>query len=128
MQARQHELNLRIITSLWGILISFINNLASGMFPVAAFYAYTILAGQPLRVDIAFPALQLFNMLESSLREIPGLITVLLNAKIAVGRIEDFMEEPNKAYSIPKPGQEAKQEFKSVSFAWPGTSRPVLHE
>lgn len=131
MHARQHELNLRIITSLWGILISFTNNLASGMFPVAAFYAYTVLAGQPLRVDIAFPALQLFNMLEGSLREIPGLITVLLNARIAVGRIEDFMKEPNKGHPVPHPsGQEAQPELKleNASFAWPGTDLPVLHE
>ncbi|CAF9933842.1 hypothetical protein IMSHALPRED_009498 [Imshaugia aleurites] len=130
MKARQHELNLRIITSLWGILISFTNNLASGMFPVAAFYAYTVLAGQPLRVDVAFPALQLFNMLEGSLREIPGLITVLLNARIAVGRIEDFMAEPNKD-PIPQPsGLGAKPELmlQSASFAWPGTGRPALHE
>lgn len=129
MDARQHELNLRIITSLWGILISFTNNLASGMFPVAAFYAYTVLAGQPLRVDIAFPALQLFVMLEGSLREIPGLITVLLNARIAIGRIEDFMKEPNK--DLPQPsGQEAQPELKleNASFAWPGTDLPVLHE
>lgn len=127
MQARQHELNLRVITSLWGILISFTNNLASGMFPVAAFYAYTSLAGQPLRVDVAFPALQLFSMLEGSLREIPGLITVLLNARIAVGRIEDFMEESNKD---PIPQQEATAELKleRASFAWPGSGRPVLHE
>ncbi|KAF6221739.1 hypothetical protein HO133_001707 [Letharia lupina] len=127
MQARQQELNLRVITSLWGVLISFTNNLGSGMFPVAAFYAYTVLAGQPLRIDIAFPALQLFGMLEGSLREIPGLITVLLNARIAVGRIEDFMEEPNKDHPIT---QEAKPEPKleSASFAWPGTGRPVLHD
>lgn len=127
MQARQHELNLRVITSLWGVLISFTNNLGSGMFPVAAFYAYTVLAGQPLRIDIAFPALQLFGMLEGSLREIPGLITVLLNARIAVGRIEDFMEEPNKDHPIT---QEAKPEPKleSASFSWPGTGRPVLHD
>ena len=131
MHARQHELNLRVITSLWGILISFTNNLASGMFPVAAFYAYTVLAGQPLRVDIAFPALQLFDMLEGSLREIPGLITVLLNARIAVGRIENFMKEPNKGHPVRQPsGQEAQSELKleSASFAWPGSDLPVLHE
>ena len=40
----------------------------AGMFPVAAFYACTLLAGQPLRIDIASPALDLFSMLETSLR------------------------------------------------------------
>ena len=132
MQARQHELNLRIVTSLWVILISFTNNLASGMFPVAAFYAYTVMAGQPLRVDVAFPALQLFSMLESSLREIPNLITVLLNARIAVSRIQDFMEEPNKDHAIlQQTGQGTKPELvklESASFAWPGTGNPVLHD
>lgn len=130
MLARQHELNLRIITGLWGILITFMNSLGSAMFPVAAFYAYTILAGQSLRVDVAFPALQLFSMLEGSLRDIPGLITVLLNARIAVRRIEDFMEEPNKDHSDSQPsGQGARSELslQSASFAWPGTGRPVLH-
>ncbi len=130
MQARQSELNLRIITSLCGILIGFTNNLASGMFPVAAFYAYTVLAGQSLRVDIAFPALQLFSILESNLREVPSLITVLLNARIAVDRIEDFMKEPNKDLVIPhtEQGDRKDLELRNASFAWPGTGRPVLHE
>ena len=74
MEARQHELNLRIITSIWRILISFTNTFASGLFPVAAFYAYCVWAGKPLRVDIAFPALQLFGMLETTLRDLPNLI------------------------------------------------------
>jgi ABC-type bacteriocin/lantibiotic exporter with double-glycine peptidase domain len=76
LESRQHELKLRVITSIWRILISFTNTFASGMFPVVAFWAYTVLAGQSLRVDIAFPALQLFSMLETSLRELPNLITV----------------------------------------------------
>jgi hypothetical protein len=50
--------------------------LASGLFPVVAFWAYTVLTDKPLRVDVAFPALQLFSMLENYLRELPNLITV----------------------------------------------------
>ncbi|EKV07010.1 ABC bile acid transporter, putative [Penicillium digitatum PHI26] len=96
MDARQHELNIRIITSLWSILIRFTNSFASGVFPVVALYAYTLLAGHELRIDIIFPALQLFTMLETRLRDIPGLITSLINAFIALGRIEDFMSEPDK--------------------------------
>ena len=101
------------------------------MFPVAAFYAYTVLAGQKLRVDIAFPALQLFSMLEGNLREIPSLITVLLNARIAVGRIQGFMGEPNKDFSVPQSferGAKFDLKLESASFAWPGTGHPVLHE
>jgi hypothetical protein len=76
MVTRQHELKLKIITSIWSALITCTNRLASGLFPVVAFWAYTMLSDQPLRVDIAFPALQLFRMLENYLRELPNLITV----------------------------------------------------
>ena len=129
MVARQHELNLRIITGLWSIMISFTNTFASGMFPVAAFYAYTVWAGRPLRIDIAFPALQLFGMLENSLHEIPRLITVLLNAKVAVDRIEDFMSEPDKVQShhtVNSGGSEIS--LRNASFAWPSIPQPVLRD
>ena len=127
MAARQHELNLRVITSLLGIMIRFTNTFASGMFPVAAFYGYTVWGGKPLRVDIAFPALQLFNMLEGSLHEIPRLITVLLNAKVAVDRIEAFMSEPDKGHNTNGTNSEVPEIIlRKVSFAWPNGLQPVL--
>ncbi|KAJ9630930.1 hypothetical protein H2203_001458 [Taxawa tesnikishii (nom. ined.)] len=128
MEAREKELNLKVITYLWNIAIIFTNTLANGALPVVAFYAYTALAGQELRVDVAFPALQLFSMLQSNLKEIPGLITVLLNASVAVGRIEDFMSEPDKAENddvVPRHTEELAVE--NASFAWPATARNVLH-
>ncbi|KAI9688784.1 MAG: hypothetical protein M1822_001141 [Bathelium mastoideum] len=128
IEARQRELKWRVITALWRVIIYFFNYFSSGMFPVAALYAYTVLAGRPLSIDLIFPALQLFQMLESSLRELPGLITTLLNAYIAMGRIEDFMQEPNKAgveintniSAIPR------LRLESASFVWPGTTEPIL--
>ncbi|CAG8197715.1 unnamed protein product [Penicillium olsonii] len=127
MDARQHELNIRIVTSLWSIMIRFVNAFASGAFPVVALYAYTFLAGRELRIDIIFPALQLFSMLESRLRDIPGLITSLINASIALGRIEDFMSEPDKEITpSATKGLNDRLSIKSGSFAWPGKVIPVL--
>ncbi|KAL8798493.1 MAG: hypothetical protein Q9182_006616 [Xanthomendoza sp. 2 TL-2023] len=128
MQARQQELRLFVVTGLWRNTINVVNYLASGLFPVAAFYAYTALAGQPLRVDVAFPALQLFAMLENSLRAVPDLITVLLNANIAVGRIEDFMDEPDKddAFPTSDPRTRSSLMVRDASFVWPGTAHYVL--
>ena len=126
MDKRQQELKLRVITSLLVTLIGTLNNLGSGLFPVAAFYAYTVWAGQELRVDVAFPALQLFVMLEVSIREIPSLIVVLINASIAVGRIEDFMSEPDKAEIEDLAGTEQRLQLTDASFAWPGHSQAVL--
>lgn len=128
MGARQRELNLRIITSLLNIMINFTNIFASGLFPVAAFYAYTSLAGLPLRIDIAFPAIELFRFLEENLREIPELITVLLNASVAVGRIEDFMSEPEKDHTEMPPSTTTQLELKRASFAWPGAHSNVLQD
>ena len=127
MQARQKELNLRIISSMWTLAITFFNTFGSGVLPVASFWAYSALAGHEVRVDVAFPALQLFTLLQKDLKEIPNLITVLLNAKVAVGRIEDFMAEPDKPENIK--GSEAQYgqlEVRNATFAWPGSSQLVL--
>jgi len=127
MEARQYELNLLVSTALWGNLFNFVNIFASGMFPVAVFYAYTVLAGQPLKIDIAFTALQLFSMLEDSLRSLPELITVLLNARVAMGRIEDFMNEPDKDESGANAPLTTEPSMVDASFAWPGAIESVLH-
>ena len=128
MEARNRELILRIVTNLWTILIRFINTFASGIFPVVALYSYTLLAGHELRIDIIFPALQLFNMWESRLIELPNLITALINASIAVGRIEDFMAEPNKDQIAVQSSATDDYPFRleSCTFAWPGEKSPVL--
>ncbi|CAK7217862.1 hypothetical protein SCUCBS95973_003290 [Sporothrix curviconia] len=96
LTARQKELRYRVITNLIQKCIFVVNQLAASFFPVAAFYAYTVIEKRPLTIDIAFPALNLFNLLEQSLRELPDLITVLLNANVAMRRIEAFMAEPDK--------------------------------
>lgn len=130
MNARQKELNLKVIVYLWNLAIMFFNSLGSGILPVASFWAYTTLAGHELRISVAFPALQLFVLLQGNLRDIPGLITVLLNAKVAVGRIEDFMAESDRANleaDNTGPCPDEKLEVVNASFAWPGLSRNVLH-
>ena len=127
MESRNNELHLRVIVSLLRTTVTLINQLASNLFPVVAFFAYTKLAGLPLRIDIAFPALQLFSMLENSLREIPDLITTLLNAKIAVDRIEDFMSEPDKEeHEAHDNASGSLLELSDASFSWPGIETPIL--
>lgn len=131
MQAREKELSLRIVTGLLNIVIGFTNTLANGLLPVAAFYAYTVIAKQQLRTDIAFPALQLLTIVTSNLRDLPGLITVFLNAFIAMSRIESFMQEPdlpqedNKRGTARDPDQ---LQLTRASFAWPGTIHCVLED
>lgn len=130
LDARKKELRYRVIVNLITKLVAATNKVSAYFFPVAAFYAYTIIGNNPLRIDIAFPALTLFTQLNQSLNELPGLITVLLNASVAMGRIENFMSEPNKeeeygtgAYgeSGIAPLGELNMSFRDASFSWPGS-------
>jgi ABC-type multidrug transport system fused ATPase/permease subunit len=127
MGARAVELRLRIITGLWGIGISATNLSGSTLFPVFTFFAYTYLAKRPLTIDVAFPALQLFTVLESSLKEIPNLVTVILNAYVSLSRIEAFMAEPDKEENDDH-NSTPDIEFQDATFAWPTNQKVVLKD
>ncbi|KAF3766151.1 P-loop containing nucleoside triphosphate hydrolase protein [Cryphonectria parasitica EP155] len=133
LASRQKELRYRVIVNLINKAVAATNKISAYFFPVAAFYAYTMIGKQPLRVDIAFPALTLFTQLNQSLNELPGLVTVLLNASVAMGRIDNFMAEPNKdeeydalGESGTQPAGELEIAFREASFSWPG-SPPAQH-
>lgn len=132
LSARKKELRYRVIVNLISKLVAATNKISAYFFPVAAFYAYTIIGQKPLRIDVAFPALTLFAQLNQSLNELPGLVTVLLNASVAMGRIESFMAEPNKeedygsgsgsyGESGSTPLGELKISLQGASFSWPGS-------
>lgn len=132
MAARRYELDIKIVLMALNITIYFFNVLASTLFPVVAFAAYTVLAGKPLRIDIVFPALQLFNALQSRLREIPSLITTLVNAYVAMKRIEEFMGETEKEEALNIVSTESQTgsgiKLENITFAWPGLETPVLRD
>ncbi|KAF2430015.1 ABC transporter [Tothia fuscella] len=127
MVARQYELYLQVATNLWRLLINVINSLGSNLFPVIALYAYTYIAGHNLSIDLIFPALQLFSRLDASLQDIPDLITVMLNAYVAVERLEDFMAETDREENEPASATEGSTlRLTNCTFAWPGMETPVL--
>ncbi|SMR43471.1 unnamed protein product [Zymoseptoria tritici ST99CH_3D1] len=128
LTARQKELTLRILSSTWNVIISFINTLSYELTPVVAFFAYTVIAKKPLTVDIAFPAMQLLGMMTSYLRDLPNLIIALINAWVAVGRIEDFMAEPDLHGMATEALIGDKLALDHATFAWPGASTPVLRD
>lgn len=110
---------------------SFVNNLTGYLFPFLGFTAYTLMSRQPLTVDLAFPALGLFTMLQNSLRELPNLVTVLLNAKVAMDRIEDFMAEPEKSgadQGASAPPGKLEIEINDATYSWPGSDKRALRD
>jgi ABC-type multidrug transport system fused ATPase/permease subunit len=127
LESRRKELHLRIIQIILSTSLAFMLRFGSGLFPAVAFYAFTVWEGKPLRVDLIFPAIDLFNLLEGYLRALPQLVTTLLNAYVAMGRIEEFMAEPDKELADVVPEGSAGLSLDSVSFAWPGVEQNVLH-
>ncbi|KAF1946886.1 ABC bile acid transporter-like protein [Clathrospora elynae] len=128
LESRQKELHLRVINIFLTTSLAFILRFGSGLFPVIAFYAFSKVAGKPLRVDIIFPAINLFNLLEGYLRALPDLVTTLLNAYVAMGRIEKFMVEPDKEQADVVPEGSADLGLHDTSFAWPGVDKNVLQD
>ena len=128
LEARQNEMHLRIIQIFLTTSLSFVLRFGGGLFPVVAFGAFTKLAGQPLRVDLIFPALDLFNLLESYLRALPNLVTMMLNAYVAMERIETFMKEPDKEQADVVPEGIDELRLVNASFAWPGVEKNVLED
>ncbi|KAF2105786.1 hypothetical protein BDV96DRAFT_655260 [Lophiotrema nucula] len=128
LEARQTELNYRVIQIIFTTTLAFVLRFGAGLFPAVAFYAFTSLAGKDLHVDLIFPAIDLFNLLESYLRALPQLVTVLLNAYVAMGRIEDFMQEPDKEQADVVPEGTDSLKLETASFAWPGVEKNVLED
>jgi ABC-type multidrug transport system fused ATPase/permease subunit len=128
LESRQAEMHLRVIQIFFTTSLSFILRFGGGLFPVVAFGAFTTLAGKPLRVDLIFPAIDLFGLLESYLRALPNLVTMMLNAYVAMGRIEEFMKEPDKEQTDVVPEGTSELELKNASFAWPGVQTNVLED
>ena len=127
LDARQQELRLRITTGLYDIAMGTVNTLGAGLFPVVAFAAYTLLAGQALRVDVAFPALKLFSTLDQCFRDLPHLIKDFLNARVALTRLQNFMDEPDRQnVALDQAAPMLEIRFVDSSFAWPNSPKIVL--
>lgn len=125
---RRHELNVRAVRFCLSFSIYTITTLAGALFPAIAFISYTAVGKQQLRIDLIFPALQLFSSLQGRLRELPGLITSVMNVLVAIERVEDFEKEPNLDTSVdtsPPPDQPSVT-LTGCTFAWPGQLSPAL--
>jgi ABC-type multidrug transport system fused ATPase/permease subunit len=128
LSARQRELEFKVVTNIWNLVIAATNALSLDLTPVVAFFAYTVIAKQPLRVDIAFPAMQLFTMMTQALRDVPNLIIILINAWVAVDRIESFMAEPDRQEMHTEALVGDSLAIEDGFFSWPGMDTPVLKD
>ncbi|PSC76242.1 multidrug resistance-associated 1 isoform X1 [Micractinium conductrix] len=113
-------------------LLGCVNNLVWGGGPIiislAALLTYSAM-GYPLTASVAFPALSLFNLLRFPVIMFPQQIMNLINGKVALDRIQKFIEAEEMAARpvLPPaaPGQ-AAVEVINGSFAWARGADPLL--
>jgi ABC-type multidrug transport system fused ATPase/permease subunit len=131
MEARNQELKTRMMKYCLNILSYCVTITSGQLYPIAAFIAYTAFAGHELRIDLIFPALQLFRSLQARLRELPSLITTLTNAYVSMERIEKFAQEPeleqvDRSLTRYSDSHTTSLLLENCSFAWPGHIEPIL--
>lgn len=90
----------------------------------STFTVFVLTRDQPLTTEIVFPALTLFNLLSFPLAMLPMVITSIIEATVAVGRLTDYLtaEELQPEAVIPKApaihaGDEAVR-IRDATFTW----------
>lgn len=58
-----------------------------------SFLSYTVIEGKELNASVAFTALSLFNVLRVPLDQLADMVTNVLQAKVSVDRVEEFLRE-----------------------------------
>jgi len=127
MTARQKELALIVRVKIWYAAIQLVDLITSNFLKTVTFYTYTVFAGNKLTVDIAFPALQAFDLVEDSLWRVPNLYKDVLDGLVSLRRIQAFMDEPDKdekEHDGIHFGD--KHELRDATFAWPGMDSEPL--
>jgi ATP-binding cassette subfamily C (CFTR/MRP) protein 1 len=90
----------------------------------ATFAVFVLVNDRPLSTELVFPALTLFNMLSFPLMVLPMVITAIIEATVAVGRLTDFFNaeelQPDaveRRDAAKNPGDEAVR-VRDASFTW----------
>lgn len=90
----------------------------------STFTVYVLTSDKPLTTDIVFPALTLFNLLTFPLAILPMVITSIIEASVAVGRLTSFFlaeELQADAITVRGPVDELGEESVSIrdgTFSW----------
>jgi ABC-type multidrug transport system fused ATPase/permease subunit len=127
-EIRQHELNVRAVRTFLSFSMYVTTTCAGALFPTISLVAYAAIGKQPLRIDLIFPALQLFASLQSRFREIPGFATWITNTFVSLERLDDFERESSLEVlqdNALLPNRPSVS-FADCTFAWPGQTTPTL--
>ncbi|KAI5791332.1 P-loop containing nucleoside triphosphate hydrolase protein [Pyronema domesticum] len=91
-----------------------------------SFLSYTVIEKKDLNAPVAFTALSLFNVLRVPLDQLADMVTNVLQAKVSVDRVEEFLkEEETEKYHQLRHSKDLLEDpeapvigFKDASFTW----------
>ena len=90
----------------------------------STFTVFVLIQKEPLTTDIVFPALTLFNLLTFPLTILPLVISAIIEASVAVGRLTDFFTaeelQPDAVLAkatVEKRGEESVR-ISDATFTW----------
>lgn len=100
----------------------------------STFAVFVATQDKPLSTEIVFPALTLFNLLTFPLAVLPMVITAIIEASVAVGRLTDYLTAPElqpdavlRSEGVGK-GEESVR-IRDATFTWnKDEDRNVLHD
>ncbi|CAG8664846.1 5084_t:CDS:10, partial [Acaulospora morrowiae] len=107
----------------------------------ATFAVYAMVANQPLTSEVVFVSLTLFNLLQFPLTIFPNVITSMLEASVALQRVQDFLKadelNPNSVIRLPYRSDDSSSlrdaggrivmaSMSNGAFKWSKNSEPVL--
>ena len=91
----------------------------------STFAVFVLVNDRPLTTDLVFPALTLFNLLTFPLTVLPMVITSIVEASVAVGRLTDFFAadelQEDAVRFIEEPSKQAGDSsvsIKDATFTW----------
>ncbi|QFZ26635.1 putative ATP-dependent bile acid permease [Clavispora lusitaniae] len=126
MNIRREELHyLRLRTILW-VAQTFLWFFVPTLVTVISFYCYTVIQGNELTASIAFTALSLFTLLRSPLDQLADMIAVVIQSKVSLDRVSDFLEEAETSkydqLCVERSPSSPIVGFENASFSWNSSS------
>lgn len=125
MQARDAELKQMVRSILNSLAFYVLWGLVPVCITLMAFFSFIYFQHGKLTVDVAFTALALFQMLRMPLNFLPTFIVMMLQAKVALNRISDYLGEeevPDWVSSLKRPANHSatfdKVAFQHATLRW----------
>ena len=127
LELRKKELSAIRMASLVGLWNNILWLGGPIVISMAAFFTYTWM-GYELTASVAFPALSLFNLLRFPVMMFPTQLMNIVNAKVALDRIQTFVETDEIKQAPEQAIGDPAVEIRNGFFSWNVGQEPLLKD